>query len=220
MIRQSRQFFADLPFILQTLRQLKDDPACYGLLKKLSQATNIGTIYILGAVLPILTSLSKCFQQCSITYARVSPAIDACKGHLQDLLSNNAPRTQISEALKEGGTLFRTETTATESDITFLKKLLHEYVSALSENITSSPVLSSMQIFNPRLLPHKTSSNFKDYGENYVQVLAEHYVPDISDQEQVHAAWNTFKYDLLTWKMTDTEKQSPEEFLLHRLLAN
>ena len=44
--------FSDLPSILQTLRQLKRDPSCYGLLKKFVKVKIIGTIYILCEVLP------------------------------------------------------------------------------------------------------------------------------------------------------------------------
>lgn len=53
---------SDLPSILQTLRQLKADPSCYGLLKKLMKVEKIGTIYILCEVLPVLSDLSRVFQ--------------------------------------------------------------------------------------------------------------------------------------------------------------
>ena len=53
---------SNLPSILQTLRQLKADPSCYGLLKKLMKVKKIGIIYILCELLPVLSDLSRVFQ--------------------------------------------------------------------------------------------------------------------------------------------------------------
>lgn len=53
---------SELPSILQTLHQLKADPSCYSLLKKLMKVEKIGTIYILCEVLPVLSDLSRVFQ--------------------------------------------------------------------------------------------------------------------------------------------------------------
>ena len=68
--------FDDYLALLQTLRQLKDaDAVACGLLSKVQTAKFIGTIYILNAVLPILSSLSKTFQRGTINFLTSSPPL-------------------------------------------------------------------------------------------------------------------------------------------------
>ena len=56
--------FIDYLAVQQTLRQLKDEDAvASGLLSKVNTAKFIRVIYILNAVLPILSCLSKTFQK-------------------------------------------------------------------------------------------------------------------------------------------------------------
>ena len=59
----------DLPAVLQTLRILKSDPACYGLLKKFQKPKKVGVLFILNDVLPVLSQLSKTFQKGTVNHA-------------------------------------------------------------------------------------------------------------------------------------------------------
>ena len=69
--------FDDYLAALQTLGQLKyEDAVACGLLSKLKTAKFIGAIYILNAVLPILSSLSKTFQKEAINFSHIKPSID------------------------------------------------------------------------------------------------------------------------------------------------
>ena len=66
-----QSLYADLVAVLQTLKQLKQDPgqpAAYGLLKKINKVKFIGAVYILKWVLPVLATLSKFFQRGAINY--------------------------------------------------------------------------------------------------------------------------------------------------------
>jgi len=73
--------------VLHTLRQLKDaDAVAYGLLSKVQTAKFIGTIYILNAVLPILSSLSKTFQRGTINFSHIKPSIDYTLAKLSEIM--------------------------------------------------------------------------------------------------------------------------------------
>lgn len=101
---------SDLPSILQTLHQLKADPSCYGLLKKFMKAKKVGTIYILREVLPVLSDLSRVFQQGTINFAHIKPSITVCKEKLLVLVENKSPIKKLQDDLAEGGTLALTVT--------------------------------------------------------------------------------------------------------------
>lgn len=87
---------SDLPSILQTLRQLKSDPSCYGLLKKLMKAKKVGTMYILRDILQILSDLSKVFQQGTINFAHINPSISVCKEKLLALAATKSPSKEAT----------------------------------------------------------------------------------------------------------------------------
>ena len=100
---------SDLPSILQTLRQLKTVPSCHCLLKGLVRAKKVGTIYILHGVLPVLSDLSKVFQQGTINFAHINPSISACKEKLLALATKKVPIKKLQNDLAEGGFLAITD---------------------------------------------------------------------------------------------------------------
>ena len=84
--------FADYLAVLQTLRQLKDtDAVSCGLLSKVKTAKFIGTINILNAVLPILSSLSKTFQRGTINFSHIKPSIDYTLAKLSETEQSKKP---------------------------------------------------------------------------------------------------------------------------------
>lgn len=220
---------SDLPSILQTLHQLKADPSCYGLLKKFMKAKKVGTIYILREVLPVLSDLSRVFQQGTINFAHIKPSITVCKEKLLALVENKSPIKKLQDDLAEGGTLALTvtEIRCSSRDIEYLENLLKNYVNALVKNITkrfkdATPVLTAMQVFHKTAIPPKESDDFMEYGQEYIDVLACHYYPgDEVNQAQLQAEWKLLKYDLITWKLPPTVKDgklSCAEWVMQQLV--
>lgn len=209
---------ADLPAILQTLRELKSDAACYGLLKKFSKPIHIGTMYILHSVLPILSELSKTFQRGSVNFARIDPALQACQAKLETIADNKVPLEKFQTAISEGGALHQMEVTPNQKDIAFLEKLLKEYVASLIDNISKRfssavPVLTAMAVFNPNALPEV--QNFTGYGKEQIETLASHYYPgDDLKKQQLLSEWSTFMYDLKSWSLSPDTTSPVEDVLL------
>ena len=187
----------------------------------------VGTIYILREVLPVLTELSRVFQQGMINFAHIKPPITACKEKLLALVENQSPIKKLWHDLAEGGTLAVTEIKISDKDIKYLENLLKNFVNGLVKNITkrfkdATPVLTAMQVFDKTAMPPKESDEFMEYGQEHIEVLACHYFPgDEVSQAQLNAEWKVIKYDLLTWKLLQTVKDgklSCAEWVMRQLL--
>ncbi|KAK6182012.1 hypothetical protein SNE40_009783 [Patella caerulea] len=199
--------FANIPAILQTLRELQKDPTAFGLLKKMNNCKFIGTIYILHDVLPKLSLLSRVFQKGVINYADILPSYQYTLDSLLEIRNNKAPISKFMEDLNS--TLNVLELTLSEYDSTYmyLVNLTEQYTSALSENIvkrlgSALPVLSSFAIFNPNNVPSRTENGFGAYGVMEINILFNHFYKD-SDQallQEITAEWQKLKYNLLQWK--------------------
>lgn len=215
---------SDLPSILMALRELKSDPACYGLLKKFTKAKKIGALYILNAILPVLSTLSKVFQHGTINFANIEPAIAQCQDKLSEIAEEKTPIKKFRDDLDNG---LLTEIKWTSDDCNYIEKVLLDYVSALSDNITNrfknaSPVLTAMQVLDQSLLPSKESVNFRHYGHDHIQVIASHFFPDDEHSHlQLLAEWDSFKYNLQAWvlpeSVTTYKTMSAVEWVMQRL---
>ena len=64
----------DLDFILLCWSELADDATADALLKKLRSPDWIAALYILTDVLPVLSLLSRTFQQGSINFSQIQPS--------------------------------------------------------------------------------------------------------------------------------------------------
>ena len=223
--------FDDYLAVLHTLRQLKDaDAVAYGLLSKVQTAKFIGTIYILNAVLPILSSLSKTFQRGTINVSHIKPSIDYNLAKLSEIMVSRAPIVDLKSDLLLGGRLNKSEVRLTPAMEEQLSNLLTRYVTSLTQNIHrrfdhALPVVSSFSIFDPLAVPNPGSPGFKDYGAKEVKVLAKHfYSGDSTKESQLFAEWEKFKYDLASWKsiIPDKVKKNHEvtctEWCLTRLM--
>ena len=194
--------------VLHTLRQLKDaDVVVYGLLSKVQTAKFIGTIYILNAVLPILSSLSKTFQRGTIKFSHIKPSIDYTLAKLSEIMVSRAPIVDLKSDLLLGGRLNKAEVRLTPAMEEQLSNLLTRYVTSLTQNIHQRfdhalPVVSSFSIFDPLAVPNRGSPGFKDYGAKEVKVLAKHfYSGDSTRESQLFA-----EYDLASWKSIIPDK--------------
>lgn len=173
---------------------MKTDPSCYVLLKKLLKVKKIGTISILCEVLPVLSDLSRVFQQGTINFTHIKPSITVCKQKLVTLLESKSPIKKLPDDLAEGGALVVTEIKLSSKDIKCLENLLKNYVNGLVRNVTkrfkdATPVLTAMQVFDDKTaIPPKESDDFMDYGKEHIDVLASHYFPgDEVSQTQLQA---------------------------------
>ena len=187
----------------------------------------IGTIYILCEILPVLSDLSRVFQQDTINFAHIKPSITVCEEKLATLVESKSPIKKLQDDLAEGRTLAVTEIKFSSKDIKYLENLLKNYVNELVRNVTKrfkdvTPVLTAMQLFDKTAIPLKESDDFMDYGKEYINVLASHYFPgDEVSQTQLQAEWKLIKYDLLTWKLPQTVrdgKLSCTEWVMQQLI--
>ena len=222
--------FDDYLAVLQTLGQLKDnDAVACGLLSKVQTAKFIGAIYILNAVLPILSSLSKTFQKGTINFSHIKPSIDYTISKLNEVMQAKSPILDLKKDLLPEGRLNLSEVSLTPSMEEQLSNLLIKYVRSLNENIhrrfdDALPVVSAFSIFDPLAVPNPGSPGFKDYGVKEVKILASHFYPGDTREPQLLAEWEKFKYDLSSWKpaIPDEVKKSHEmtatEWCLTRLM--
>lgn len=171
--------------VLHTLRQLKDAD---GLLSKVQTAKFIGTIYILNAVLPIPSSLSKTLQRGTINFSHIKPSIHYTLAKLSEIIVSGAPIVDLKSDLLLGGRLNKAEVRLTSAMEEQLSNLLTRYVTSLTQNIHrrfdhALPIVSSFSIFNPLAVPNPGSPGFKDYGAKEVKVLVEHFYSGDSTKE-------------------------------------
>ena len=230
-----QSLYADLVAVLQSLKQLKQDPgqsAAYGLLK-INKVKFICAVYILKWVLPVLATLSKSFQRGAINYASVKPSINYSKDKLNDVKNTEEPIKQLTckQDLTSGGHLETLELVCTESNFKDLQGLLQKYIKALVKNIdkrfkSSLPVLSAFSAFDPMLIPNRQSPAFHSHRDAEVKVLADHFFDgNGSEADKFKPEWKKLKYDLLSWKeyipkdTVDGKKGTPTEWSLKRVLA-
>ena len=228
--------FDDYLAVLQTLRQLKDEDAiACGLLGKVKSAKFIGTIYILKAVLPVLSSLSKTFQKGSVNFSHITPSVNYTIGKLSEIAESKSPITELKEhLLPTTGRLNFSDVTLTNAVEQELSNLLSNYVNSLKDNIhrrfeDALPVVSAFAIFDPLAIPNPGSPGFKGYGSQQVKTMADHFYSDEPDKEarvdQLKAEWEKFKYDLASWKgeipkeVKESHSTTTTEWCLTRLVA-
>ena len=229
-----QSLYTDLVAVVQTLKQLKQDPnqpAAYGLLKKINKVKFIGVVYIFKWILPILATLSKSFQKGAINYASIKPSIDHSKDKLNEVKSREEAIKQLKQDLSSGGRLETLELVCTESNVKELQGLLQKYIKALVKNIdkrfkSSLPVLSAFSAFDPMLIPNRQSPAFHSHGDAEVKVLADHFFDgDDSEADKFKTEWKKLKYDLLSWKehipkdTVEGKKGTPTEWSLKRVMA-
>ena len=229
-----QSLYTDLVAVVQTLKQLKQDPnqpAAYGLLKKINKVKFIGVVYIFKWILPILATLSNSFQKGAINYASIKPSIDHSKDKLNEVKSREEAIKQLKQDLSSGGRLETLELVCTESNVKELQGLLQKYIKALVKNIdkrfkSSLPVLSAFSAFDPMLIPNRQSPAFHSHGNAEVKVLADHFFDgDDSEADEFKTEWKKLKYDLLSWKehipkdTVEGKKGTPTEWSLKRVMA-
>ena len=178
-----------------------DDATAVGLISKLKSVKFLGALYILNAILPVLSSLSKQFQAGTFHFSMIRPTVNRAVSTLADLKETSEPLEKlqsdmdsfanISDDLKLG------KNTGKQ-----LETLLAKYVDVLSSNIMdrlgSSPkVIEAYAIFDPHLLPPSEDDSFKEYGEAEIGVIANHFFPGSEDKTtKLLCQWSQVKFFL------------------------
>jgi hypothetical protein len=80
-----------------------------------------------------------------------------------------------------------------------LERLLNTYVTSLCDNITdklgSCPsVIEAFGIFDPSSIPDTSDEGFKDYGNEEINTLAEHFFPGKNENKQLESQWLQTKH--------------------------
>ena len=172
--------------IVLSLQEI-DDATATGLISRLRKVKFIGTLYILHAIPPVLSSLSKQFQAGNFHFSMIQQAVNRAVLALKELKETKVPLEKLQSDMDSF--------TNISSDLKFgrdsgkeLEALLINYVDALTSNIKdrlgSYPkVIEAFAIFDPHLLPSSNEESFKEYGEAEITVLANHFFPGSEDKK-------------------------------------
>ena len=230
--------YDDYEALTQTLANLKceGDSAAIGLLTQIIKF--IGAVYLLHEALPILSHLSKAFQEGAVSFAAIAPAIKFTTDELEEIEKQQTPCKRLKEDLAEGGRLSQCGLPPfTQSDEAQLERLTYKYIYALKENISnrfgdSLPVLTTFKIFDPLALPSRSSPG--GYALSDVKILADHLYEGLRGEEkkeELLCEWRKFKYNLLEMKehipsevkhpsaKHNLTSQTPTEWLLEKLIS-
>ena len=148
-----------------------------GLLKKVKNAKFVGTLYILGDVLPILNELSLMFQSGYLNFSQIGPSIEMAKLRLSNVLEGKSPLEKLGRDIDS--------LTAMSSKLTFprnvydqLEGLLRKYITLLLQNIKdrfaeSKQTLQAFSIFDPCNVPKENEPGFVTYSDKHIATLAD-----------------------------------------------
>lgn len=197
----------DYTAILLTLSadEFRNDATAIGLLSQMKTVKFIGSIYILKMILPILTTISKCFQAGVVSFAKIVPTLQYAKEQLKQIATNETPIAVLKQDLQPEGRLqlVLKDLRARDQPDQSLPTLTENIDARFQE---SSPVLDSFKIFDLLSVPTKTDDGFSEYGSSMIKKLADHYFPGpqhAEDHQQLIVEWQKAKYDLLQWKEND-----------------
>lgn len=166
----------------------------------------LGAIYILNDILPILSDLSRLFQKDSLNFSVICPAINMTTEKLKQLIEED----KLIESLRndiDSFTNMCAEIRLSKKNSDELTSLCKKYVDALIKNIDRrfkdcGEVLSSFAIFDPTFLPKTDETGFKEYGEDSIKVLGEHFYQDNEEEkknqkaEKLLTEWQGLKYQI------------------------
>ncbi len=205
-----------LPMV-NTFRALKDEqPLALGLLKIFHSTKTLGLLYILQSALPIVSKLSKLFQQDALSFSLMRPALSAAMHDLQNLAD---PVQKLKDDLTQK--YHQAELQVSAADEAFLSRIFFKYQTSLQENITARfsgaiGILESFAVFDPAGVPSTQSAEFNTYGDNEISCIAKHFYQDDEDRQQkLLDEWRNFKHNLLSLKdgiPKDVKKHQSQEF--------
>ena len=142
--------------ILLSLREINDATAI-GLISKLKSVKFLGALYILNAILPVLSCLSRQFQAGNFHFSMIRPAVNRAISTLTNLKTTNQPLDKLPADI-DSFTNISDDLKLCNDTGKQLETLLVKYVDALTSNIKdrlgSSPdVIEAFAIFDLLWLP-------------------------------------------------------------------
>ena len=127
----SAAIFNDYLVVLQTLRKLKDEDTVARGLSKVEIVKLIGAIYILIAVLAILSSLIRTFKKGTINFSHIKPSIDYTLPKLSEVVHTNSPILDLTSDHLPEGRLNLSEVSLTPAMKKQLWNVIDKYVRSL-----------------------------------------------------------------------------------------
>lgn len=103
--------YEDFEALTTVLKSFKEDgdATSTGLLKQLGNIKFVGAVYLLHDVLPVLSHISKVFQEGEISFGCIAPAIEYTLEKLDDIASEMKHLSRLKEDIGENGRLHRWE---------------------------------------------------------------------------------------------------------------
>ena len=190
------------PAIIQTLLKLEEKCATSaGLLRHMNTPKFLSTLYLLHAVLPKLSDISKAFQRSVVNFSHMKPCLDSAKAALKALQTSQSPVDDFKSAAEKLTELGLLDFEVPDIVIQEMKTMLVNYTDALIRNVDDClPVVTALSIFDPVLMP--SVGDFRSYGLAEIELVAKHFFPGQDDQqERVKAEWGKLKYDIRDWKI-------------------
>ena len=164
------------PAIIQTLLKLEEKCATSaGLLRHMNTPKFLSTLYLLHAVLPKLSDVSKAFQRSVVNFSRMKPCLDAAKAALKALQTSQSALDDFKSAAEKLTELGLLDFEVPGIVIQKMKTMLVNYTDALIRNIDdrfkeSLPVVTALSIFDPVLMP--SVGDFRSYGLAEIELVA------------------------------------------------
>ena len=194
---------------LHTLESLQDsDALAMGLLKKMKSVLFLGTLYILSAVLPILSELSRVFQTGALNFSHIDSSVQRTLGKLAMI---EDPVSLLEKDLT--GRFIMLDLTLVNANKQILKDRFRKYIESLKKNISkrfdNCNILENFYVLNPLTIPDPKWPEFQQHGRREIGNLADHFYPNKADQkEELLNEWGAFKFILhkMKGKVNDEQK--------------
>ncbi|XP_029453973.1 zinc finger and BTB domain-containing protein 25 isoform X2 [Rhinatrema bivittatum] len=202
--------YNDYIALLNTFRAIQDaSDTGNTFFNKISSIQFIGTIYILKDIYPILLALTKIFQKGKVNFTTMESSVYYAIHQLNEVVNNKKALIMLKEDLQPEGRLGLSNIFLGAEDEKYLSQLLEVYVSAVKNNLHKRfdsylPLVSAFSIFNPLLVPALESSDFSEYGQPEIKLLADHFYREAKEREakvlKLTEEWGKLKFELFEWK--------------------
>ena len=139
---------------------------------------------------PQVAKLSRALQTENLDLSMISSLLDATLHSIDDaVLSSSNSVLELLEVAQDLETAIEEQITQEDTYIHFSREnrpvLIHQLRQNITSHFTSSDVVSSISIFDPRKVSATSCPLFSLYGEGAIDTLIDHYAQDFP-AETVH----------------------------------
>ena len=157
-----------------------------GIKKAICKKSTIADIYLLDYVLPQVAKLSRALQTENLDLPMIYSLLDATLHSIDDaVLSSSNWVLEPLEAAQDLETAIEERITQEDISEKIGQCFIHQLRDNITSHFTSSDVVSSFSIFDPRKVPATSSPLFSLYGEGAIDTLIDHYAQNFQ-AETVH----------------------------------